>query len=170
MTAAQADAGLQEASPAAGEEVTEPLTEVVLTFGEDLLTLEGSTSSVIEVRDPSGELVNDGETVVEGPTMRADVAPVTNGEYTVTWQTVGADGHTVSDEYTFRYLAGEGEAAPAPSTDPSEGTSADPDPAAFPVWAIVLIAAGVVLVAVLGILAVRRARRARAGDDAPRPE
>lgn len=174
MTAARADAGLQQASPAAGEDVSVPLTEVVLTFGDDLLTIEGATSGVIEVRDPMGMLVSDGEVVVEGPVMRTGVAPVANGEYTAAWQTVGADGHTVSDEYTFRYLAGEEDAQAAQSSTLPDDRSSErlrPDGSDdFPLWVIVLLALVALAVVGLVIVVVRRARRSRTDGDATGPE
>lgn len=108
---------LVSTNPAADSTVTEALTTVSLTFNEPPLA-DSSAAIAIEVHDPSGANVASGPVEILNSTLSIDVAPVTPGAYTVLWQNVSADGHTVSGEFGFEYAgpAGGAPSASAPGT------------------------------------------------------
>ncbi|MDQ3673077.1 MAG: copper resistance protein CopC/CopD [Gemmatimonadota bacterium] len=81
-----------------------------------------------------------------GPDRRTIVSPIavqlSAGQYTVTWQIAGADGHPVRGSFTFSVAAGASGLAPPPILDAGLGTGAPNtgsdslhahhDPATFP--------------------------------------
>ncbi|CAN5281640.1 hypothetical protein BH09ACT6_BH09ACT6_21180 [soil metagenome] len=92
------------ASPAAGEVVTKHLDSIVLTFGEELLSLDPSAGGfAIQVTDADGGHHESGCVRVDGSVMSTDVALGEAGDYEVVWQAASADGHPVSGSYTFTW-------------------------------------------------------------------
>jgi methionine-rich copper-binding protein CopC len=131
---------LVSTNPAADSTVTEALSEVSLTFNEPPLA-DASAAIAIELHDPSGANVATGAVSIANSTLSIAVAPTTQGAYTVLWQNVSADGHTVSGEFGFQYAgppaggdSGSGDAgSPAVSTPGTGatgegGASATPEP------------------------------------------
>ncbi|WP_295118503.1 copper resistance CopC family protein [uncultured Leifsonia sp.] len=133
-TAASAHDYLVDSSPASGAVQTEPLTQVSLTFNDRVLDLTGNGSSAILQVTAGGRYFETGCPSVLGDSVTAPVALGAAGAYTVDWQIVSADGHTVSGTYGFEYKpaagatsASAGSASPtcgAPSTPGSEKTPA----------------------------------------------
>jgi methionine-rich copper-binding protein CopC len=142
-TPAQAHNYLVDSSPAAGETLTELPETFFITTNEALLDLGGEGAGfALEVLDSEGLYYGDGCVTVSGTTMTVEPAIGQAGDYTVVWQVVSADGHTVSDEFSFVWaptdpsVATEGSVAPATcgaTTENSEGgATAAPEPAAEP--------------------------------------
>lgn len=121
---AQAHNYLVSSMPAADSTLTELPDEFDITTNDDLLMVgEESLGFALQVRDAAGLYYGDGCVTIDGPTMSATPPLGEPGRYTVLWQVVSADGHTVSDEFVFEwapsgaYLAPGAEAAtgmPAP--------------------------------------------------------
>lgn len=116
-------------TPAQGSTVTTALDEVSVTFSDLVLDLSGTGSSnVLEVTDASGRHFEDGCSTSDGPVLSTGVALGGAGDYTMTYQAVSADGHTVSDALSFVYqppagtVAAEG-ASERPTCDPSGGAT-----------------------------------------------
>lgn len=170
---------LVSTSPEADSTVTEALSEVSLTFNEPPLA-DASAAIAIEVHDPSGANVASGAVSIVNSTLGIDVAPTTQGPYTVLWQNVSADGHAVSGQFGFTYAGpssegGGGEVVATPET--SSSVTAGPIPsvtgAASAVGGdasggvqlpLVLVGVGtavgiVVIVALVLIIALRRRAR-----------
>ncbi|QJU55402.1 copper resistance protein CopC [Herbiconiux sp. KACC 21604] len=120
-------------SPAADTTVTDPLTEVALTFNEPPLT-DLQAGIAVEVRDPSGATAS-GELSIVNATLSVPFTPTATGGYTVVWQTVSSDGHPVSGEYGFDYQGpvaasgGESGGAPSAAPDTAAPTEASTPPA-----------------------------------------
>jgi len=165
-TAASAHDYLVSSDPVADSIVTTQLDTVTLTFSEAVLDFGDSTR--LQVTGPDG-----GSAHAESacPTV-ADTevsAPVTlrePGEYTVTWRIVSADGHAVSDAFSFRYAPADvAEATPDPSAaGPSCGGSSDAPAAAGPGSDSYLLVGTAVTIAVIaivtfGIILLRRPRK-----------
>lgn len=111
---------LVESSPAANSTQTAPLKQVSLTFNDRVLDLSGDGSSaLVQVVGPDEKHFETGCASILDRTVTAPVALGVGGSYTVTWQIVSADGHTVSNSIAFTY-------APAAGTTPAEGRSARP--------------------------------------------
>lgn len=114
---------IQSTSPKAGATLTTAPTSVVLTFGEDVVAV----GTKVAVTTASGAVVSDGEATISGGTVTQPLQPLTeNGTYTVAYRVVSADGHPVSDTFTFtlQSAAASTSSAAATSSDPSTATSA----------------------------------------------
>ena len=122
VTSASAHDYLVDSSPKADSVQTEPLHTVTLTFNDRILDLSGDGSSALmQVTGPDA-LTRHYETACPTILDRTLSVPVSlgrNGKYTVTWQIVSADGHTVSNSLAFSY-------EPAAGTVASNGTDSGP--------------------------------------------
>jgi methionine-rich copper-binding protein CopC len=120
-------------TPAAGSVVSQQPGSVSITTNDNLLDLSGEgTGSAIQVSGPADapRYFGDGCATVDGPTLATDVELGQPGEYTVVWQTVSTDGHSISDTFTFTWqpdadqVLAEGSANPAACADGSGTTDA----------------------------------------------
>lgn len=117
---AQAHNYLVSSTPAAHSIVTELPDAFVITTNEPLLQLGDSAGAfALEVRDAAGAYYGDGCYTVDGPSLIAGATLGEPGVYTVVWQVVSGDGHSVSDTLTFTW-------APDDAAQVSEGASAPP--------------------------------------------
>src|SRR5690625_1792159 len=135
---ASAHAQLLESDPPDGEQLDEAPASVELTFNEHIEQI----GSQVVITDADGTEVQDGDPLIEGPTLTQDLSEERPaGEYTVQWRVVSADGHPVSGEFTFEAAAAAGtdqqeedEAAEEPGTgtaqDETEAEAAEDDAAA----------------------------------------
>jgi methionine-rich copper-binding protein CopC len=108
---------LVSSDPAAGQTLTKLPARFIITTNEGLLDLSGHGAGfAFDIEDAHHRFYGDGCVSVSGPSM--SIAPVIGpaGKYTVIWQIVSADGHIVSNEYTFTW-------APVASFTPAVGTS-----------------------------------------------
>lgn len=130
---AQAHNYLVSSTPSAGETLTELPEQFEITTNGPLLTVDGSTGGfALEVRDAAGRYYSDGCVTVEGPSMTETAALGAAGTYTVLWQVVSADGHSVSGQYDFTWAPAAGQPLSAGSPTPPDcnGTNSVPAPAA----------------------------------------
>lgn len=98
---------LAASDPADGSSVTDPPSEVVLTFEGEV----GDGSS-FEVTGPGDEPAGTGEVdldVADRNVLHGEITVDEPGVYRVAWSVVGEDGHPVEGEVTFTYDP-EGEA------------------------------------------------------------
>lgn len=117
--AASAHDYLVETSPASGATQTEPLTQVSLTFNDRVLDLTGDGKSAILQVTSGGRYFETGCPTILDRSVTVPVTLGAAGTYTVDWQAVSADGHTVSGSYGFEYK-------PASGTGPASTGSASP--------------------------------------------
>jgi copper resistance protein C len=115
---AQAHNYVVASTPEAGSTLTELPAEFSVTTNEALLDLGGTGSGFgIDVIDADGLYYGDGCVTVDGATLSTTAAIGAPGEYTLVYQVVSADGHTVSDEFTFEWApTGEYEASTGSAT------------------------------------------------------
>lgn len=107
-----------ESVPGDGSTLTELPARFSLTTDQPLLVVGGSTAGfVLDVQDAAGRHYGDGCIRVVDQTMSTAAALGKPGDYTVRWQMVSADGHTVSDQFRFTW-------APSAATTPSRGFDA----------------------------------------------
>ncbi|WFR68513.1 copper resistance protein CopC [Curtobacterium flaccumfaciens] len=170
-------------SPKVDGTLTELPRSFEITTNDKLLDIGGSGSGfAYRIVGPDGKYYEDGCLDVDGPSMTTKAALGESGKYTVEWQIVSADGHTVSDEYTFTWDAPAG-FAPAkgsakPPACPTAGSSASTDAGADTTGtaaggtdsatsdALWIGAGGVVLVGVVvAVLLLLRRRPVPASDD-----
>ncbi|NQW91055.1 copper resistance protein CopC [Curtobacterium sp. VKM Ac-2861] len=167
-------------TPEVGGTLTSLPKAFEITTNDKLLDIGDSGSGfAFRVVGPDGKYYEDGCVDIDGPSMTTPAALGDSGNYTVEWQIVSADGHTVSDEYAFTWKAPSGFSAASGSTTPptcatagddstaaaTTGTaSGDTDSAATD--ALWIGAGGVVLVAaVVAVLLLLRHRPAPETDD-----
>lgn len=126
--AAAADAHdyLVGSDPAADATVTSALNTVTLTFNDRVLDLSGGGSTnllIVTGPDAAKRHFETGCATVADTKLSAPVALGPAGRYTVTYQIVSADGHTVSSSYAFAYRPPAGAAsAPGSDTTPCGGS------------------------------------------------
>ena len=154
-----------------------------ITTNDKLLDIDDTNSGfAYRIVGPDGKYYEDGCLDVDGPSMTTKAALGASGKYTVEWQIVSADGHTVSDEYRFTWDApagftpAKGSSAPpvcatagsaaSASADTTGTASGDTDSTTSD--ALWIGAGGVVLVGlVVALLLLLRRRPAPAADDDP---
>jgi hypothetical protein len=115
--------------PEADAVVTEQPKEFSVTTNDLLLDLGGTgAASRMVVTGPSSEplFYGDGCGTVSGATVETSAQLGAAGEYSVIWQTVSTDGHSISDEFTFDWRpAADQVLADGAETAPSCGAEAD---------------------------------------------
>lgn len=103
---ASAHDALESATPESGSVITADPGEVVLTFSDELVTLNGETNAfAVQVTDPTGAYRQNGCVTVSGTSASTLMMLGEAGTYTVLWQVVSSDGHPTSGTYTFDYQA-----------------------------------------------------------------
>jgi hypothetical protein len=118
---------------------------------------------------------------VDGRTVSAAVTLGASGRYTVTWRVVSADGHPVSDTFTFTFHRAPGTAPAAGSASGpacgggaataagGSGTAGSSTAVSPVVWVLLGVGGALVLVLLAVVIAVAvrlRPRPARAAADA----
>jgi len=126
-------------SPEAGSVVTEQPGTITITTNDNLLDLSGQgAGSAMQVSGPTDapRYYGDGCATVSGPNLQAEAQLGQPGEYTVVWQTVSTDGHSISDTFTFTWqpdpaqVLDEGSATAPTCADSGETGAAGTDAAA----------------------------------------
>lgn len=99
-------------SPAANAVVTEQPGVFSATTSDLLLDLGGTGSgSAMIIRGPAGAplFYGTGCATVSGATVETSAQLGAAGTYTVIWQTVSTDGHSISDTFTFDWQPAPGQ-------------------------------------------------------------
>lgn len=128
-TGASAHDYLVSSDPTADSTVTAPLDTVTLTFNAPVLDLTGDGSgTLLIVTGADGRHFETGCAAVAGAVISTPVALGGSGAYTVTYQAVSSDGHTVSNSYGFIYDAPAGTPAASGSAATPCGATSTPTP------------------------------------------
>jgi copper resistance protein C len=99
--------------PSGEATVTDALDEVRLEFNEPV------TAPQVDVTDPAGQPVTEGEATVDGPVVVQALRPLEeHGPHTVDYRVVAADGHPIEGTFVFHY-AGPLAEQPDPEADPA---------------------------------------------------
>lgn len=120
-------------TPGENEVLTTLPDEFVVTTNDNLLDLGGAGGGfIMEVVGPDGLYYGDGCVTVSGPSVSMAAAAGPAGDYTLTWQVVSADGHTVSGEVPYSWEpAADAETSTVGSKAPPVcGEATEPEPAA----------------------------------------
>jgi copper resistance protein C len=96
VTPAFAHTGLHDSVPKQGEVVTEPLSQIVLTFESKI-----EQGSSFELTTAAGATIKPEQVTVENTLLKGSIQPLENGEYTLVWKVIGADGHPIDGKYSF---------------------------------------------------------------------
>ena len=88
---------LEEAEPAAGSGLEEPVEQITLTFNSKL-----ETGSSLTLSNAAGTTIEPASVNLDGQMLTAHLeSPLTGGTYQVNWKVLGADGHIIEDSYSF---------------------------------------------------------------------
>ncbi len=120
-------------TPEAGETVTELPPRFSVTTNEAMLVVPGSQGFALQIRDAAGTYYGDGCVEVADATMSATAAIGAPGDYTMLWQAVSSDGHSIDGEIPFTWAPDAGadpDADAGSPTPPVCGQAASPTPAA----------------------------------------
>ncbi|TNJ68370.1 copper resistance protein CopC [Paenibacillus hemerocallicola] len=123
-----AHTGLQSSSPAKGETIDKPLTEIRMEFSTDIEPL-----STFELKNEKNESVKVSGIGIDKSAMSGKINPaLPNGEYTVTWKIIGRDGHPVENKFSFTVNMPQQPNQIAPDTadgsgDPNKSQQAAPE-------------------------------------------
>lgn len=119
--AALAHSKLEESIPEKDSVSENAPQEIRLTYDTRIEKI-----SNFKLLDAAGTEVALGDTVVEGATMsNRPEAPLENGDYTVKWTIVGADGHAIEGQYGFSVAAPVATSTPEPTVSPLPSQSAE---------------------------------------------
>lgn len=122
-----AHAELEASSPTAGQRLNSPPTRLDLRFTE---RVEAGFARIV-LRGPAGE-IELGEIAASSEselTVRV-LGAMGAGEYVVEWRVAGADGHPISDSYTFVLAGVTGPASSAETSAAEEPQTAEPSSSA----------------------------------------
>jgi copper resistance protein C len=120
---ALAHTGLGTSSPENGGVVTEELREISLTFEGKI-----EQGSRLEVSDSNGQSIPVEDVLIEDTQMTGTLPnALENGDYTVVWNIIGADGHPIQGDFSFTVIV-PGSKIPAESEDVSQDASQDGAP------------------------------------------
>lgn len=115
-----------ETTPAPGEVVSSDPVQVRIVTSGELLDLGGNSAGfAITVSDESQRFFGDGCVDIDGPALSTTVALGDSGIYTVSYQYVSGDGHTLSGQYTFDYARPDDQ-LPAPPQSVAPVCGEDP--------------------------------------------
>ncbi len=93
-----------DSTPSVNEVLTELPEQFIVTTNDNLLDLSGTGGGFfMQVQGPDGLYYGDGCVTVSGPSVETDAAVGPPGKYSLGWQVVSADGHTVSGEIPFTW-------------------------------------------------------------------
>lgn len=99
-SSALAHANLEASRPGAGETVGSPPGEVWTKYTEEL------QSGSLEVYDPCGTRVDNGDPRVVLDEMTVSVSADKAGTYSVRWRVLSVDGHTTAGDFSFTSSGG----------------------------------------------------------------
>jgi methionine-rich copper-binding protein CopC len=159
---ASAHSELEESTPAAGATLTKAPALITLTFSEPVQ--DGGSSIVVSVRDTIVSKANTFATNENVATVQ--LAPSSQpGTYKVDFRVVSADGHIVSDSFSYdveragsSYSSSpEASGSPIVSSTPLAGDESD-DAGGTVVWVLGAGAIGLALVAAIIAVAMRGRR------------
>src|SRR5450830_741219 len=92
-------------TPSAGETLTALPAQFSVTTNDVLLNIDGNAAGfALQVRDLKGLYYGDGCVTVDGASMSTGSSALgAGGTYTVTWQAISTDAHTVSGSFDFTW-------------------------------------------------------------------
>ncbi len=161
---AAAHNSLQAANPAEDARLSAPPTQITLRF---LQKLDPAFTTIV-LSDASQRKIPTSEPAVAGATGTVKISqPLANGNYIVAYRVVSTDGHPVQGSYSFTVADPTASAAPEMATsgavDAGAASPASASPAASPRGSggrtpVLLVAGGIALVAIAGVVVLRRRR------------
>ncbi|WGD37835.1 copper resistance CopC family protein [Lysinibacter sp. HNR] len=91
-------------TPAEGSTITEQPDEIRVRTNDRIL----EAGAALVVQGPDGNYYNDGCAAVDGVSITGTASLGVPGTYTVIWALTSADGHPLSEEFTFDWAPADG--------------------------------------------------------------
>ncbi|MFM7013628.1 MAG: copper resistance protein CopC [Actinomycetota bacterium] len=159
---AQAHDQLVDISPPAEAVISENPVELILSFNNPLLVIEGETNAEVSTRLTGEEDWTSHDVSIEGAVLKSTFELSQNGDYEIRWKVVSSDGHPIEGESTFTLKlamptpepSDTGEEvviAPAPNPEPENSLSGF-------YFGLALVVLGAVF-APIGLMMRRRAKK-----------
>ena len=163
---ASAHAELEGSNPEANALIGALPEYLDLTFGENIMTIDGSEgSNQIQVVDANGARVDDETIVINNQVVSVGIKPgFGDSTYTVTYRVVSEDGHPIEGSYKFEVSEAAQTSVIAPAPSPS-ASHTDEEHAALEAKStantVTVIVAGTLLVGATGsiVLILQRRRK-----------
>lgn len=96
-TMVSAHTDLSTTNPENGSEITEPLSEITLTYSGQI-----EEGSVFDLQNEQGETISvESFSITDGVLTGTLAAPLENGAYTVNWNSISEDGHPLNGTFAF---------------------------------------------------------------------
>jgi copper resistance protein C len=129
--AASAHDALIGSTPSENAKLTQLPESFSITMNEPLLVVAKGDGFALQIRDAAGAYYGDGCLVMKDATMSTAAALGEPGKYTMLWQIVSEDGHTVDGEIPFTWKPAIAvDASPSSAAPPVCGQGVDPSPSA----------------------------------------
>ncbi len=121
-------------TPAKGAALTALPPKFEVTMNENMLDLAGAGNGfALQIVGADGLFYGDGCLTISGAVMSTPAVLGAPGAYTMRWQVVSADGHTVADEYPFMWAPTTPvTSSPGSTSPPVCGAALDSPPNASP--------------------------------------
>lgn len=167
LAPAYAHSSLVASTPEDGETLTVLPERFSVTTNEAMLDVGGSKGFALQIVDVAGAYYGDGCVQIVDATMSTAAALGEPGDYTMLWQTVSADGHSIDGEIAFTWEpSSDVPSSIGQSVAPSCGEAAgDGAPASeqeaspFGLTEALIVGGGLIAVVIGVVLAVVIARR-----------
>ncbi|MEC5179161.1 copper resistance CopC family protein [Arthrobacter sp. CG_A4] len=155
---------LISSSPAPDERLDKTPASIILKFRSPLLTL----GHEVRVVDDNGKNWVSGAPALTRETLTQPLTELPDGGYQVSWRVVSADGHPISDGYTFDVgnpaAAAPSAAASSPAASGEPSTAAAPDtgagtpgvPGGLPAAGMAAAAGSGIYLAFIGLRRIKR--------------
>jgi methionine-rich copper-binding protein CopC len=127
---ASAHDALVASTPTANSTLTELPDDFSITMNEPLLVVADGDGFALQIRDAAGGYYGDGCLQMKDATMSMAAALGAPGEYTMLWQIVSEDGHTVDGEVPFTWQPSNFPVPSVPLAAPPVCGVAAPEPSA----------------------------------------
>jgi methionine-rich copper-binding protein CopC len=113
---ANAHTSLLESTPMRDAIISKMPEEIVLVFGEDLLTIDDSTNNYFEVFDSTNSKISLSEITLDGAKLSARVLndQIKSGKYSISYRVVAGDGHVVKGSVRFTISKNKSKTTPPP--------------------------------------------------------
>lgn len=123
-TPASAHDVLIASTPEAGETLTVLPDRFSVTTNGPMLSVDGTGGFALQIVDEAGAYYGDGCIEIVDATMSTTAALGEPGSYTMLWQAVSSDGHSIDGEIEFRWQpAGDAAVSPGQGAPPTCGAA-----------------------------------------------
>lgn len=120
-TTVSAHTELSTTNPANGSEMTEPLSEITLTYSGQI-----EEGSAFDLQNEQGEAIPvESFSITDGVLTGTLASPLENGAYTVNWNSISEDGHPLNGTFSFTVVVPEQDPVTTETQETEDAESAE---------------------------------------------